>query len=77
MQRILAEEKEIIKTAESMNEVGKKRKQSIKNERKEFESLLQEKLTDNYLRKYVNLHTVKAAVEEILEEKSHFKEALG
>ena len=66
-----------MKSAEVMNEVGKKRKHPIKDDRREFERLLEEKITKNYLRKCVNIHTVKAAGEEILEEKPHFKEALG
>ena len=60
VQRFLVNEKEIMKTAQSMNEVGQKRKRSMENERQEFEGLLQEKITANYLRKCVNIHTVKA-----------------
>ena len=60
-----------------MNEVGKKRKRPINDERRKFELLLAERITENYLRRCVNVHSVKAAGEEILEEKPHFKEALG
>ena len=67
VQRILVNEKEIMKTAQSMNEVGQKRKRSMKNERQEFEGLLQEKITANYLRKCVNIHTVKVNISTRLE----------
>ena len=69
--------KKIIKSAEVMNEVSKKRKRPIKNERREFELLLAEKINEKYLRRCVNVHSVKAAGEEILEENPHFREALG
>ena len=75
MRNILNNEKEIIKSAEVMNEVGKKRKRPIKDERKELE-LLAEKITENYLRRCVNVHSVKTVGKEILEEKPYFKEAL-
>ena len=49
----------------------------IEDERRAFERLLEERITSNYLRRCVNVHTVKSAGEEILEKSPHFKEALG
>ena len=77
MDRILKNGKNILVANENSTVEGRKRKNLMKEERKQFERLLDEKLRTNFLRKSVNFSTVKKNVEDILESNPEYKEVMG